>query len=208
MKISRYSSRTLEEAVEEFAQLPGIGKTTALRLVLYLLRQDNDVVKRFGETILRLKKDIQYCTSCNNISDHEVCEICSDPDRDHSLVCVVENPRDVIAIENTQQYHGIFHVLGGVISPVDGIGPADLVVEPLEKKVQAGQVREIILALNATMEGDTTNFWLYKKFKESGIRITTLARGVSVGGELEYADEVTLGRSIRNRTPFTDAIQL
>ncbi|NOY37193.1 MAG: recombination protein RecR [Chlorobi bacterium] len=208
MQIGRYSSRLLEKAVEEFSSLPGIGKKTALRLVLHLLRQDKEVVERFGETILRLKSEIQYCKSCNNISDNEICEICANPARDHSLICLVENPQNVMAIENTQQYNGIYHVLGGLISPVDGIGPADLVIEPLEKKTRKGEVKEIILALNTTMEGDTTNFYLYKKFSEFEIKITTLARGVSIGGELEYADEITLGRSIKNRTLFVDTIQL
>jgi recombination protein RecR len=208
MQTGRYSSKLLEEAVEQFSMLPGIGRKTALRLVLHLLRQDNDAVHRFGETILRLKEEIRYCRDCNNISDQEICEICASPHRDHSLICVVENPQNVMAIENTQQYSGVYHVLGGLISPVDGIGPSDLVIAPLDKKIKKGEVKEIILALNTTMEGDTTNFYLYKKFSTSDVRITTLARGVSIGGELEYADEITLGRSIKNRTLFSDTIQL
>ncbi len=208
MEISRYPSKLLEEAVEVFAGLPGIGRKTALRLVLFLLRQDKEVIGRFGETILRLKEEIRYCKSCNNISDKEVCDICASTHRDHSLVCVVENPQDVMAIENTGQYHGIYHVLGGLISPVDGIGPDDLVTAPLEEKVRRGEVKELILALNTTMEGDTTNFYLFRKFKAFPVKITTLARGVSIGGELEYADEITLGRSITNRTPFEDAFKL
>jgi len=208
MEISRYPSKLLEEAVEVFAGLPGIGRKTALRLVLFLLRQDKEVIGRFGETILRLKDEIRYCSSCNNISDKEVCDICANTHRDHSVVCVVENPQDVMAIENTGQYHGIYHVLGGLISPVDGIGPDDLVTAPLEEKVRKGEVKELILALNTTMEGDTTNFYLFRKFKEFPVKITTLARGVSIGGELEYADEITLGRSIANRTPFEEAFKL
>lgn len=208
MEISHYPSKLLEEAVEVFAGLPGIGRKTALRLVLFLLRQDKEVIGRFGETILRLKEEIRYCKSCNNISDKEVCDICASTHRDHSLVCVVENPQDVMAIENTGQYHGIYHVLGGLISPVDGIGPDDLVTAPLEEKVRRGEVKELILALNTTMEGDTTNFYLFRKFKAFPVKITTLARGVSIGGELEYADEITLGRSITNRTPFEDAFKL
>ncbi len=208
MEISRYPSKLLEEAVEVFAGLPGIGRKTALRLVLFLLRQDKEVIGRFGETILRLKDEIRYCISCNNISDKEMCDICANTHRDHSVVCVVENPQDVMAIENTGQYHGIYHVLGGLISPVDGIGPDDLVTAPLEEKVRKGEVKELILALNTTMEGDTTNFYLFRKFKEFPVKITTLARGVSIGGELEYADEITLGRSIANRTPFEEAFKL
>jgi recombination protein RecR len=208
MEISRYPSKLLEEAVEVFAGLPGIGRKTALRLVLFLLRQDKEVIGRFGETILRLKDEIRYCSSCNNISDKEVCDICANTHRDHSVVCVVENPQDVMAIENTGQYHGIYHVLGGLISPVDGIGPDDLVTAPLEEKVRKGEVKELILALNTTMEGGTTNFYLFRKFKEFPVKITTLARGVSIGGELEYADEITLGRSIANRTPFEEAFKL
>jgi recombination protein RecR len=208
MEISRYPSKLLEEAVEVFAGLPGIGRKTALRLVLFLLRQDKEVIGRFGETILRLKDEIRYCTSCNNISDMEVCDICANTHRDHSVVCVVENPQDVMAIENTGQYHGIYHVLGGLISPVDGIGPDDLVTAPLEEKIKRGEVQELILALSTTMEGDTTNFYLFRRFKDYPVKITTLARGVSIGGELEYADEITLGRSIANRTPFEQAFRL
>ncbi len=208
MEISRYPSKLLEEAVEVFAGLPGIGRKTALRLVLFLLRQDKEVIGRFGETILRLKDEIRYCISCNNISDKEVCDICANTHRDHSVVCVVENPQDVMAIENTGQYHGIYHVLGGLISPVDGMGPDDLVTAPLEEKIKRGEVQELILALSTTMEGDTTNFYLFRKFKDNPVKITTLARGVSIGGELEYADEITLGRSIANRTPFEQAFKL
>ncbi len=207
MELSKYSSKLLEEAVEVFAGLPGIGRKTALRLVLFLLRQDKEVIGRFGETLLRLRDEIRYCSVCNNISDKEVCDICASPHRDHSTVCVVEGPQDVMAIENTGQYHGVYHVLGGLISPVDGVGPDDLVVSPLEERVKKGEVKEIILALSPTMEGDTTNFYLFRRFRDSGLKITTLARGVAVGGELEYADEVTLGRSIANRTPFEETFR-
>lgn len=208
MEISHYPSKLLEEAVEVFSGLPGIGKKTALRLVLFLLRQDKDVVEHFGQSVLRLKNEIKYCLSCNNISDKDICDICANTQRDHSLVCVVENPQDVMAVENTGQYHGIYYVLGGLISPVDGIGPDDLMLETLEKKIRAGDVKEMILALSTTMEGDTTNFYLFKRFKDFPVRITTLARGVSVGGELGYADELTLGRSIVNRTLFEDVFKL
>jgi len=203
----QFPSKLLEEAVNEFASLPGIGRKTALRLVLHLLRQDSSTVKHFGQTLIQLKENIRYCASCNNISDTELCSICANQSRDHGLVCVVENIRDVMAIENTHQYKGIYHVLGGIISPIDGIGPDDLNVNTLEKKVNAGEVSELILALSTTMEGDTTNFYLFRKFGERPLKITTLARGVAIGNELEYADEITLGRSILNRTPYEHHIQ-
>jgi recombination protein RecR len=199
-----YSSKLLEEAVEEFASLPGIGRKTALRLVLYLLNQEDRVVERFGTTVLKMKKEILHCRICHNISDTEVCNICSDNYRDREIVCVVESIRDVMSIENTQQYQGIYHVLGGIISPLDGIGPSDLTIESLVEKARSGSIREVILALSTTMEGDTTNFYLYKKLKDTEVIISTLARGVSIGDDLEYADEVTLGRSILNRTRFED----
>ncbi|MFC2089952.1 recombination mediator RecR [Bacteroidota bacterium] len=199
-----YSSKLLEEAVEEFASLPGIGRKTALRLVLYLLKQEDQAVERFGTTILKIKKEILHCKICHNISDTDVCNICSDPYRDHQTVCVVENIRDVMSIENTHQYSGIYHVLGGIISPIDGIGPADLTIDSLVEKVSADKIKEVILALSTTMEGDTTNFYIYKKLKGASVDISTLARGVSIGDDLEYADEVTLGRSILNRTRFED----
>ncbi len=202
----QFPSRLLESAVNEFASLPGIGKKTALRLVLHLLRQDGAVVENFGNTLIRLKDNIIYCKSCNNISDTELCSICSNPVRDQQTVCVVENIRDVMAIENTHQYKGIYHVLGSIISPIDGIGPEDLTLDVLEKKVNTGLVSELIFALSTTMEGDTTNFYLYKKFDNKDLRITTLARGVSIGDELEYTDEVTLGRSIVDRTPYEDSL--
>lgn len=197
-----YSSKLLEEAVEEFATLPGIGRKTALRLVLHLLKQDDKEVERFGNTVLRMKKEIKSCSICHNISDTEVCHICSDPYRDKRTVCVVESIRDVMSVENTQQYRGVYHVLGGIISPMDGIGPADLTIASLEEKVKADRCTEVILALSTTMEGDTTNFYIYRRLKEYPVTISTLARGVAIGDDLEYADEVTLGRSILHRTSF------
>jgi len=202
MNTHNYPSRLLEDAVNEFAKLPGIGRKTALRLVLYLLKQETEEVNYFGETMIKLRNEIKYCTSCNNISDTEVCNICADNSRDHSIICIVENIQDVLSIENTQQYNGIYHVLGGIISPMDGIGPGELKLNTLEEKISKAEVKEIIFALSTTMEGDTTNFYIYKKFKMYPIKISTIARGVSIGDELEYADEITLGRSILNRTPF------
>lgn len=197
-----FSSKLLENAVNEFSKLPGIGKKTALRLVLFLLKQNKDEVQSFGDSIIKLFNEIKYCRSCNNISDTDLCKICANPSRDHSTICVVENIRDVLSIENTQQYHGIYHVLGCIISPIDGFGPGDLMLKTLETKIKNKEVEEIILALPTTMEGDTTNFYLYRKFNDSGVKISTLARGVSIGDDLEYADEITLGRSIINRTLF------
>jgi recombination protein RecR len=199
-----YSSKLLEETVEEFASLPGIGRKSALRMVLFLLKQQDKEVERFGQTILRMKKEIMHCKVCHNISDTDVCTICGDNYRDHEIICVVENIRDVMSIENTQQYNGIYHVLGGIISPLDGIGPADLTISSLVEKAQNNIIREVILALSTTMEGDTTNFYIYKKLQETSVKITTLARGVSIGDDLEYADEITLGRSILNRTDFDE----
>jgi recombination protein RecR len=206
MDIHNFSSKLLEDAVDEFAKLPGIGKKTAFRLVLHLLNQEKEEVRQFGETIIKLREEIRRCKSCNVISDNELCPICADPKRDSSLVCVVENSRDVIAIENTQQYSGIYHVLGGIISPMDGIGPSDLNVENLQNKIESNHVKEIILALSTTMEGDTTNFYLYKRFKEYPVKISTIARGVSIGDDLEFADELTLGRSILHRTLFESTL--
>ena len=208
MPMSEFSSRLLEDAVSEFASLPGIGKKTALRLVMHLLRKDESEVEKFGESIIKLKREIHYCKICNNISDSEICDICSDNKRDDSLICVVENIRDVIAIENTGQYRGLYHVLGGIISPMDGIGPADLKIDSLEQKVSVGNVGEVILALSTTMEGDTTNFYIYKRLYQHNVRISTLSRGVAIGDELEYTDEITLGRSIVNRTPFDDPVNI
>ena len=200
--MQQYPSQLLERAVEAFSQLPGVGRKTALRLVLHLLRQSTEDVDNFADAIIRVKHDVKYCKVCHNISDNEVCSICSDPRRDGSVVCVVENIQDVMAIENTQQFHGLYHVLGGIISPMDGIGPHDLEIESLVERVEEGTVKEIILALASTMEGDTTNFYISRKLKDTGVKLSVIARGISVGDELEYTDEVTLGRSILNRTPF------
>jgi len=202
MSFSEYPSKLLENAVNEFASLPGIGRKTAFRLVMNLLRRDSEEVKRFGESIVRLHREIHYCKVCHNISDSEICTICSDDKRDRSMICVVENIQDVMAIENTRQYKGVYHVLGGIISPVDGIGPADLKIDSLEEKVKAGGIAEIILALSTTMEGDTTNFYLFRRLNKYNIYLTTLARGVAIGDELEYTDEITLGRAINNRNPY------
>jgi recombination protein RecR len=202
MSFSEYPSKLLETAVNEFASLPGIGRKTAFRLVMNLLKRDSEEVKRFGESIIRLHREIHYCKLCHNISDSETCSICSDEKRERSLVCVVENIQDVMAIENTRQYRGIYHVLGGVISPVDGIGPGDLKIDSLEEKVKNGGVSEIILALSTTMEGDTTNFYLFRRLNKYDVLMTTLARGVAIGDELEYTDEITLGRAINNRNPY------
>ena len=200
--MQQYPSQLLERAVEAFSQLPGVGRKTALRLVLHLLRQPADEVDGFAEAIVRVKHDVKYCKVCHNISDSDVCSICSVPRRDASLVCVVENIQDVMAIENTQQLHGLYHVLGGIISPMDGVGPHDLEIDSLVKRVDEGGVKEVILALASTMEGDTTNFYLSRKLKGKNVKLSVIARGISVGDELEYTDEVTLGRSILNRTPF------
>ena len=199
----QYPSQLLEQAVQEFAKLPGIGRKTALRLVLHLLRQETDDVTHFADTIARMRREVKRCKVCHNISDSDTCPICSDPRRDHSTICVVENIQDVMAVENTQQFHGCYHVLGGVISPMDGIGPADLEIESLVARVASGEVKEVILALGSTMEGDTTNFYIFRKLAPyTNVKISIIARGISVGDELEYTDEVTLGRSILNRTPF------
>ncbi len=200
--MQQYPSQLLERAVEAFSQLPGVGRKTALRLVLHLLRQSTEDVDSFADAVIRVKHDVKYCKVCHNISDNEVCSICSDPRRDASVVCVVENIQDVMAIENTQQFHGLYHVLGGIISPMDGIGPHDLEIESLVQRVEEGTVKEIILALASTMEGDTTNFYISRKLKDADVKLSVIARGISVGDELEYTDEVTLGRSILNRTPF------
>lgn len=202
-----FASKLLENAVSEFAKLPGIGRKTALRLVLHLLRQEPSVADSFGNAIIRLRHDIKYCHVCHNISDIETCALCADTTRDSSTICVVENVREVMAVEATGQFRGLYHVLGGVISPMDGIGPADLEIESLVERVAAGGVKEIILALSATMEGDTTNFYIFRKLAPYDVRISLIARGVSVGDELEYTDEITLGRSILNRTPFSDSFK-
>lgn len=201
-----YPSKIVENAVNALSKLPGIGKKTALRLVLHILKEDEIEALSLGESIIELRKKIQYCTVCHNISDTEQCEICRNPKRNHSIICVVEDIRDVIAIENTNQFSGIYHVLGGIISPMDGVGPNDLNIESLVNKVSLGGITEIIMALSATMEGDTTNFYIYKKIKEYNITLSTIARGVAVGDNLEYTDEITLGRSIINRTPYENIL--
>lgn len=198
----QFPSKILENAVNEFSRLPGIGKKSALRLVLHLLKQEKDSVYRFADALTTLVDEIKYCKSCYNISDSDLCSICADPRRDHGTICVVENIRDVMAIENTHQYQGIYHVLGGLISPMDGTGPDDLTIDPLEEKLKEEKVNEIIFALSTTMEGDTTNFYLYRKFRNYPVKFTTIARGVAIGDELEYADEATLGRSLMDRQPF------
>ena len=199
----QYPSALLEKAVGEFAKLPGIGRKTAMRLVLHLLKQDTSAVEAFSNAMTTPKHEVKYCKICHNISDTEVCGICSNPLRDASTVCVVENIRDVMAIENTQQYKGLYHVLGGVISPMDGVGPSDLEIDSLVERVREGGVREVIFALSSTMEGDTTNFYIFRKLSGLDVKLSVIARGISVGDELEYTDEVTLGRSILNRTAFT-----
>lgn len=198
----QFPSLLLDRAVGEFAKLPGIGRKTALRLVLHLLKQSTEDVEAFGDALTTMKHDVKYCSVCHNISDTDICPICSDHRRDSSQICVVENIRDVMAIENTMQYHGLYHVLGGIISPLDGVGPSDIEIASLVERVAAGGVSEVILALSPTLEGDTTNFFISKKLRQYHVNITVIARGISVGNELEYADEVTLGRSILKRTPY------
>lgn len=195
-------SQLLDNAVSQFSRLPGVGRKTALRLVLHMLRQSNEDVTAFTESLNTLKRDVKYCRCCHNISDTEVCDICSDPHRDSSLVCVVENIQDVLAVEKTQQFHGLYHVLGGIISPMDGIGPSDIEIESLVERVAAGGVKEVIFALAPTMEGDTTNFYISRRLQQFDVTLSVIARGVSIGDELEYTDEITLGRSIINRTPL------
>ena len=203
--LQQYPSRLLEQAVQEFSRLPGIGRKTALRLVLHLLRQDTADVERFSGAVATMRREIKFCRVCHNISDADICPICSDKRRDAATICVVENIQDVMAIENTQQFHGLYHVLGGLISPMDGIGPSDLEIESLVQRVSENDVKEVILALSSTMEGDTTNFYIFRRLAPfPDVRITILARGVSVGNEIEYTDELTLGRSIVNRTLFSD----
>ena len=198
----QFPSLLLDRAVGEFAKLPGIGRKTALRLVLHLLKQSTEDVEAFADALTTMKHDVKYCSVCHNISDTDICPICSDHRRDSSQICVVENIRDVMAIENTMQYHGLYHVLGGIISPLDGVGPSDIEIASLVARVAAGGVSEVILALSPTLEGDTTNFFISKKLRQYHVNITVIARGISVGNELEYADEVTLGRSILKRTPY------
>lgn len=199
----QYPSTLLEKAVAEFAKLPGIGRKTALRLVLHMLRMSEEDVNRFANAITALRKEVRYCKICHNISDTDVCPICSDPRRERNTICVVENIRDVMAVENTMQYRGLYHVLGGIISPIDGIGPADIEIESLVERVAEGGIEEVIFALGSTMEGDTTNFYISRKLAPYPVKLSVIARGIAVGDELEYADEVTLGRSIRDRVPFS-----
>jgi recombination protein RecR len=202
-----FSSKLLEKAVNEMAQLPGIGKRTALRLVLHLLKQPVERTQYLSQALTTMREEVKFCANCHNISDAEICEICANPSRNSTIICVVEDIRDVMAIENTGQFKGFYHVLGGKISPIDGIGPSQLNVVTLVKKVKSGTIVEVIFALSPTMEGDTTNFYIYKQIKEVEIKTSTIARGISVGDELEYADEVTLGRSIVNRVPFENSLK-
>ena len=197
-----YPSSLLERAVKEFTKLPGIGRKTATRLVLHLLKKSEDEVASFSESIIKLKREAKYCSVCHSISDTDICPICVNPARDHSVICVVENIQDVMAVENTMQFRGVYHVLGGVISPMDGVSPSDLNIETLVTRVATGEVKEIVFALSSTMEGDTTNFYIYRKLQPYNVKLSVIARGISIGDELEYADEVTLGSSIVNRTPF------
>ena len=205
--IQKYPSVLLENAVNEFAKLPGIGRKTALRLVLHSLKRTNKEVEYFGKAIINLRNEVNYCKVCHNICDSEICNICADSSRDSSLICVVENIKDVLAIENTGQFRGYYHVLGGIISPMDGIAPGDLQIDSLVKRVQSENINEVVLALSTTMEGDTTNFYIYRKLSGVNVKITVIARGVSVGDELEYTDEITLGRSILNRTDFSNSFK-
>ena len=201
-----YNSRLLDNAVAQLGKLPGIGHKTALRLALHLLRQEEEVAVSLGEAISEMRRNIRYCSRCHNISEEEVCPICSSTRRDASKVCVVENVKDVITIESTHEFHGLYHVLGGVISPLDGIAPSDLEIDSLVERVKTDGIKEVILALNPTIEGDTTNFYIFRKLADSNAKVSILARGISIGNELEYTDELTLGRSILNRIPFSDTI--
>lgn len=202
-----FSSKLLEKAVHEMAQLPGIGKRTALRLVLHLLKQPREQTVFLSEALTTMRSEVKFCTSCHNISDVSICEICSNNSRNHRIICVVEDIRDVMAIENTRQFRGIYHVLGGKISPIDGVGPSQLTITSLVEKVKSGSADELIFALSSTMEGDTTNFFIYKQIKDFTVITSTIARGIAVGDELEYADEVTLGRSILQRIPFENSLK-
>ena len=199
-----FASTLLDAAVNEFAKLPGIGRKTALRLVLHILRQDVQQAHLLGAAIIKLREEVKYCRVCHNISEHDVCEVCSNPMRDHSVICVVENVKDVMSIENTRSHNGVYHVLGGLISPMDGVGPGDIEIDTLAERVAQGGVKEVILALSATMEGDTTAFYIFRRLAPTGVKVSVIARGVQVGNEIEYTDELTLGRSIMNRTPFND----
>jgi recombination protein RecR len=206
MNIEKYPSKLLETAVNEFSRLPGIGRKSALRMVLHLLRQSEEAVTAFGDSIIRLRSEIKHCTICHNISDSEICNICANPARNSSVICVVENIRDVMLLENTHQYNGLYHVLNGIISPMDGVGPNELEISSLIDRVEHSEIVEIIFALPTTMEGDTTNFYIFRKLKDKPVRLTTLARGVAVGDDLEYTDEITLGRSLVNRVPYESSL--
>lgn len=197
-----YPSSLLENAVNELASLPGVGRKTALRLALYMLRRNKEYTENFARALVALRRDVKYCRVCHNICDDDICPICANPSRDHSIVCVVENIKEVMAIENTGQFRGVYHVLGGIISPMEGIGPGDLQIDSLVQRVAGGEVKEVLLALSTTMEGDTTNFFIYRKLSPYDVKVTVIARGVSIGDEIEYADEITLGRSIVNRVEF------
>jgi recombination protein RecR len=204
--MNTYSSKLLESAVNELSRLPGIGKKTALRLALYLLKKDQPISEALGNSIIKMRSEIVFCKKCHNISDTDICEICNNPNRNNKVICVVEDIRDVMAIENTGQFNGLYHILGGIISPMDGIGPNDLNIESLVSRVTNDRVEEVIMALSTTIEGDTTNFYIFKKLKAHSVDVTTIARGISIGDELEYADEITLGRSILNRTPYESTL--
>ncbi|MGC9354324.1 MAG: recombination mediator RecR [Mariniphaga sp.] len=206
MNIEKYPSKLLENAVNEFSKLPGIGRKSALRMVLHLLRQNKEAVTAFGESLIQLRNEIKHCKICHNISDTEICPVCANPARNNSVICVVENIRDVMLVENTHQYNGLYHVLGGIISPMDGIGPNELEIDSLIKRAENPEVVEIILALPTTMEGDTTNFYIFRKLKDKPVRVTTLARGLAVGDDLEYTDEITLGRSLVNRVLYESSL--
>lgn len=201
-----FSSKLIEQAVDQFAKLPGVGRKSALRLTLHLLKMDKSEVHDFGQSFIDLINNINYCSQCHNISEMDICRLCSDPNRDSQTLCVVEDIRDVMAIENTLQFKGKYHVLGGILSPIDGVGPDDINIDSLVEKVASKDVKEVILALSTTMEGDTTNFYIFKRLKEFDVKMSVIARGISVGDELEYADEVTLGRSIVNRTPYENSL--
>lgn len=200
--VNHYSSKLVEEAVSELSKLPGIGKRTAMRLALHLLKQEVSFSERLGNSIINMRNNIQFCKRCHNISDQEVCELCNNPRRDRKLLCIVEDIRDVMAIENTGQFQGLYHVLGGLISPMDGVSPSDLTIDKLTSRIEEEEVEEIILALSATVEGDTTNFYIYKQLNDFPLKISTIARGVAIGDEIEFADEITLGRSIIGRLPY------
>lgn len=201
-----FSSKHIEEVINQFTKLPGVGRKTAVRYMLHILKQDDKDTEAFATALLELKKNLKHCAVCHNISDKEICNICANHNRDRSSLCIVEDIRDVMAIESTQQYRGLYHVLGGIISPMEGIGPTDLNIETLVKRMENGEIKEVIMALSTTMEGDTTNFYLYKRLKDFNVTVSTIARGISIGDELEYADEITLGRSITNRIPYENVL--